>query len=232
MHTPRAECSAVGLRVDQRASHRDPLIRLVNGQQAQQRVGGSAASRGLRRGTLVDPGDQFVVPGVRDGQSQSVGLVDERPIVGHRRQLAGVPNCQCAETDRGGTESIVGERFTVAADRDRLEKIQLRLAPGRQVKAVPGTEMIPPRRIVTAGLPRVHNRDQPTGVARTTLEEERQTGAGLVEKLGVNFDTTPNQLGNGVTKHRRLRDRRRPGTAPHIDGLVRVELVPHVRNES
>ena len=69
-------------------------------------------------------------------------------------------------------------------------------------------------------------------VAATLLQEKPESGPGPLDQRGRNIDTSPNQCGDRMAVHRWLRDRRAATSPPQFDRDLRVELIPHVRNET
>ena len=108
------------------------------------------------------------------------------------------------------------------------DECALHVVPTLRFGRAPGVEA---RTVVASRLPRVHRSDQP-GRMTTFAKEVRDAGACTLDELVGDIDPPPLQRRDRVPVHRRLRDRRAPGTPPERRVMTGVAPVVDVGDEA
>ena len=208
MNAAGPERAAVIGRVGERGDRCSPLVRVVDHEQGTQWVGRADPARRRRAGTGVDPGRKVGIPAIFDQRDERIDVSEQLVVTGDGSQFTGVPHREGVETHRGGAERGIGERATGRTELERREQIDLVSTPHVEIEAGARAVMIPPGRVVAAGLPRVHHSDQTRlRVASPVTHQELEASVGSLGEFVGHVDPPAAELGDRMAIHRRLGDR-------------------------
>ena len=167
-----------------------------------------------------------------DQPGQVIGVLPQVPVGRHGAQFARVERHVRVERGRADHEPTGTGRRTVLSDDHVPHQIGVPLRAGLLVvggrSGAGHAPAVPPRRMIIAGLPRVHDEDQPAGVPAGVQQPAQRPGRPGQITIG-HLEAGSHQLGDRVPEHRRLGDRRR-GLQRSQPGGRRGGPVPHVRH--
>lgn len=208
MNAAGPERTAVVGRVGERGDRCSPLVRVVDHEQGTQWVGRADPARRRRAGTGVHPGRKVGIPAIFDQRDKRIDVSEQFVVAGDRGQLTDVPHREGVEAHRSGAERRIGERTTGRTELERREQIDLVSTPHVEIEAGARAVMIPTRRVVAAGLPRVHHGDQARlQVASSVTHQKPEASVGSLGEVVGHVDSTAAELGDRVAVHRRLGNR-------------------------